>query len=287
VKSWALTWLACLPLPAASGGDSQSPPPATPAVEPVPRLATPEQQFQLAVRLKQSLRGKLGRERESLLLQAVAAYRAVREHHPLQRGLGAEAAFRAGELLRSADRAEACLVEFEFARELGARTPFRARAVLEIGHVHRRAGRHREALDAYLALAADATSAGTWREDAELWAGRIYALQGRVEEAHRLFERLAGKAADAVTRIEAFDELALAYVDANDLEAAAGELARCREALSDEALEETELGERVRSALQWMRSIPRLEQAIRARASGVPIQRRADREVGREVRRER
>lgn len=239
----------------------------------VARASNAEEQLARAAELRQTLRGKRGRERAAVLARAVAAYRAVREHFPKEQNVCAEAAFRAGELLRSSGDAESALAEFTLARAGPARGPFHARAGLEIGHVHRRDGRPAEALDAYLAVRAEDGAEARWRDDAALWAGRVYAAEERAEDARRVLEPVAKLAEDPLQRIDAFDELALLYIAARDLEAAAGELSRCREAVGDEALEETEQGERVRGALQRMRCIARLEQAIAARVRGVPIDR--------------
>jgi hypothetical protein len=223
--------------------------------------------------LRLALRGLRGKARLAAVDAAVAAYRAIRREFPEERLAVAEAAFRAGELLRSTGDGEGALAEFTIARDGPGRGPFRVRALLEIGHVHRREGRHGAALDAYLAASTDAAAAVRWREEASVWAGRVYAAQSRWEDARRVLEPVALRAEDPLQRIDAFDELALVFVSAGDLEAAAGELARCREALADASLEESDLGERVRGALQRMRSIARLEQAIAARVRGVRVDR--------------
>jgi hypothetical protein len=74
--------------------------------------------------------------------------------------------------------------------------------------------------------------------------------------------------------VRAYDHLALALIEDDDLEGAAGMLERCRAALSDVALEETQRGERVRNALTRMRAIAELRRAIVRRHEGVRIDRR-------------
>jgi tetratricopeptide (TPR) repeat protein len=218
------------------------------------------------------MRGLEGAARAAARAAAVEAYRAVRVRFPDERTAAAEAAFRAGELLRAGGGVEEALREFESARGLGAGTPFRARAELEIGHLHRRGGRVREALDAYLVVRADASAARSYRDEAGLWAGKAWRELGHARDARRAWMGIARGAEDPLDRVRAYDLLALDLVDSGDLEGAAGVLHRCRLALEDVALEETRLGERVRRALESMRALDRLARAIQRRRLRAPAQ---------------
>ena len=259
---WLLLFQSQAPAPA---GGTKPVPVAGPAVS---KLASAAAQLEAADRLRAALRGLRGSERASRARAAAAAYGALRVHWPTAREACAQAAFRAGELLRAEGDDSAALAEFEFVRSLELRCAWRARAGLEIAHVQRRAGRREAALDAYLAVHDDPRSEPQRRDEAALWAGRMYALLGKPEEAQRRWEAVARRAEDPLQRIDAWDELALALVDAGDLEGAAGWIGRARENLADVALEETENGERVRGALERMRSIRRLERAVAARERG-------------------
>jgi len=232
------------------------------------KLESARAQLEAADRLRAALRGLRGAQRAERARAAATAYAALRVHWPAQRELCAEAAFRAGELLRAEGLEAAALAEFEFVRSLELRCVWRARAGLEIAHLQRRAGRRSAALDAYLAVLDDPRSEPQRRDEAALWAGRMYALLGKPEEAARRWEAVARRAEDPLQRIDAWDELALALVDAGDLEGAAGWIGRARESLADVALEETENGERVRGALERMRAIRRIERAVAARERG-------------------
>lgn len=233
----------------------------------VPRQATAEAQLQFAAAARRAMRGTDGAARETARATAVRAYRAVREFYGDRAPACAEAAFRAGELLRAADDTAGASAEFEIARARGEGTPFRARAGLEIGHLQRRALKLTEALAAYEGVSADTAAAQAQRDDAWLWMGRVYADLGRAEEAARAWERVATSAQDPLDRVRAFDFLALARLAAGDADGAATVLARCRDALSDVAQEETQTGERVRNALQRMRANDDIE---RNRARRVP-----------------
>jgi tetratricopeptide (TPR) repeat protein len=196
---------------------------------------------------------------------AVRAFQAVRLHFPDQRALAAEAAFRAGELLRADGHAGWAAVEFRAAIELGERTDFRARARLELGHIERRAGRWSQALEAFESVIVDRSAGARWRDEAALAIGRLHASQGRAEDARRWLQRAAELGEDPLLCVRAYDAWALSYVDAGDPEAAAGVLALARRALTSVALEETELGQRVALALERMSCIARIEDAIARR----------------------
>lgn len=239
-----------------------------------PRLASVEAEVERAIERKGRARKLRGAERTRALESAVAAYRAIGVHWPEERAVAAEAAFRAGELLRRLEREPEARVEFARARELGPLTSFGVRAGLELAHLSRRAGELEAAHTEFEAVARDERAERRYRDDAALWMARIDLELGRVEVARNAFERLAETAESELDRIEAFDEWSGSFVDAGDLEAAAGVVARCRSALQDVAEEETPLGERVRNALARMSSVRRLEQAVRARQRGVTLEKR-------------
>jgi tetratricopeptide (TPR) repeat protein len=225
-----------------------------------------------AARLRRGLRGLRGDERAQQLRRAVGAYRELCARFAQQPHVVAEAAFRAGELLRAAGDG-AARSEFERAWRRGAGSDWRARAGLELGHLARRAEDDRTALSRYRRVLADTASAPSRRDEAALWAGRCCVELGREEEARDLWEHVATQAIDPCDRVAAHDELALLWLAAGDLEAAAGELERARAGVRDQALERTPLGARVRSALRRMRAVTRLRARVAARREGVVVER--------------
>ena len=233
----------------------------------VPRLPDAAAQLAHARACKQALIGAQGAARARARADAVDAYRAVREHHPRARAAVAEAAFRAGELLRAGGQLRDARAEFGVAVSEGAGTgtEFRVRARLELGHLERRAARHSAALDQYLAALADPESCAHQRDAALLWSGRVYADLERDDEARRAWEQVATEGADSVDRVRAFDELGCLWARRGDLEAAAGEWNRCRAALAEVALEQTEHGARVRGAMESMKTLRVLREAARRR----------------------
>jgi len=244
---------------------------ARPALEEVvPRLSTPSRQLDHARRLKNARRGRSPEERERWSRKAVAAYRAVRVHYPWATRLGSEAAFRAGELLSAGGDPEEALAEFEVALALGAGTPFRARSRLAIGRLRRRAGDLGKSLEAFQGVIADPESSAQHRDEAWLWVGRVRRDMGRDEDARRAWSRVAEHARDPLDRIAAYDFLGTSWMDAGDLEAAAGVLDQCLRALAEVALERTNTGERVRSALGRTRLVRCLPERIKARLRSSP-----------------
>lgn len=244
----------------------------------VPRLESAEAQLAHARRIKRRL-GELGREpgtqaeeRAFWRSLAVEAYQAVRLYHPGRHGVGAEAAFRAGELLRAAGEDERALVEFSWSAESGQGTEFRARARLEIGHIHRRSGRTREALQAFLDVAADTAAEPFRRDDGWYWAGVVWRSDGRLDEARTAWRRVAEQGADALARIQAYDALGLTWLECGDLEGAAGTLDECLVRVGERALEETLEGERVRNGLLRMRLVEELQRAIEQRRADAGAQ---------------
>lgn len=231
----------------------------------VPRMESAEAQLGHARRLKRQMAEKQGDELVFWRKLAIEAYQALRVFHPDARAAAVEGAFRAGELLRTAADDDAALEEFRWAIAHGEGSEFRVRARLESGHLHRRAERWREALQAYLDAAADPQASAARREDAWLWVGSAWKALGRAEDARLAWRRVAEQGSDALARVTAFDELALLYLEESELEGAAGVLDECLRVLSASALEETEEGERVRRALLRMRIVDELPRAIARR----------------------
>lgn len=238
----------------------------------IQRASTAGEQLESARRTRTAALRATGDQRMRLRRLAAEGFRAVRIYFPEERELAAEASFRAAcEFVYAGLEADA-LAEFEGLAELSAPPAWRCRAALELGHLHRRRGRHAAALDAYLRAASTDGAARSWRDDASLWAGKTHAAIGEVQQAQRLFAWMTEHTADVFTRIRAFDEWALTFVAADDLEGAAGVLARCRDATRAVASEVTERGERVRRKLADMRCITELERAVarRRRTVGDP-----------------
>jgi len=237
------------------------------AQEPVRKCDTAEAQLKLATELRNALRGLDGAERDAARVRALAACRALRQYFPNEGPACAEAAFRAGELLRAAGDLEGATAEFQIARGQKGESPFRVRALLEIGHMQRKGKALDKALASFEAVLGDQGATPGQRDEASLWAGSVYRDLQRPTDARRVWQRVADSGEDPLDRVQAFDRIASLLVESGDLEGAAGTLERCKEALAGPAAEETRSGERLRSALQSMRATEELQRAVERRQS--------------------
>lgn len=214
---------------------------------------------------KQALNGQRGDELVQLRLAAVDAYRHVHERWPRSGVVASEAAFRAGELLRSAGEPDAALGQFEIAVGVADGGEFTSRALYEIGHVQRREGRMGLALEAFEELASSAIADDHLRDLASIWYAKVLAETGQMADAERVLKRASKTAKDPVDRIRAFDELILLIVERGDLEGASGWLRDCKLSVAEQSLELTTEGGRVLRALENMRGLKALQLAIAVR----------------------
>jgi len=168
--------------------------------------------------------------------------------------LRSEAAFRAGELWRAAGDDRAALECFRRAREQGMGTRFRTRAILELGHVHRRAERWSLALDAYYELAHTADARASDRDAALYWSGVVCSELNQVAAARRAWRHVARNAERPLDRVRAYDKWALLEFNFGNPQVARDVLAVCDAELKAAALEDTTLGASVHAALMRMRS---------------------------------
>jgi tetratricopeptide (TPR) repeat protein len=236
-------------------------------------LAAP---IEAAARLRWELRGTEGERREQARERAVAAYAAVACDPSASLPVRAEAAFRAAELLRAGGAVEAAAQAFEQCRALEPGGGFGARSLLELGHVHRRAGRAEAALEAYEQLMTDPLATPPLRDQGAWWVARVQAERGEAAAARRAWQRVARSGEDPLLRVQAFDAWIGSLVEAERLEDAAGVLELCRVELRPRAAECSELGARLGAELGAMKGPAALAQAVaerRARRATLPPQR--------------
>ena len=238
----------------------------------VPRQGDADAQLVYATRAKRSLRGTRGERRDQARTMVVEAYRAVRVYFPEARSTGAEAAFRAAELLRSGRLIGASREAFEQAWLLGRGVRIGARAGLELGHLERRRLRLNDALGWYEDVESLGPEFAEERDLAAYWAGRVHGRMGRAEDALRCYERAARKGVEPLQRVRAYEAWIDGLLDQDRLEAAAGVWSLCQGSLRQAAEERSTLGMRVRAALEGMRSPGRLARAVeeRRRSGRVP-----------------
>lgn len=223
-----------------------------PELEPVLRRSGARAQLVHARQLRGRLVGTSGVERERARASAVQAYDAVWRYWPGESLVAAEAAFRAGELLRAGGEVVAAIHAFRRARSAAPHTLWSARAAFELGNVHRRSERYEAALASYTDVFSDPFASSRLRDRARYWAARVQEARGRAIEARLLYECVAYGADDPADRVRAFDRLARARHAEGDHAGARQLGERCRASVARVVAEQTERGSRVRAALSRM-----------------------------------
>lgn len=165
----------------------------------------------------------------------------------------AQAFFRAGEQLRAAGEAASAARAFRGAAATG-RIPWACRALLELAHLERRAGRFGPALEAYESLIEHSDVSATLRDVARSWSARTLEAMGRLAQAERLWKNLAQLAQRPLQRVRAYDRLASLCLARGDLEAAREVLEQCDASLAALAAQHTPQGDTLRAALARMSS---------------------------------
>ncbi|MDP6410886.1 MAG: hypothetical protein QGI46_16045 [Planctomycetota bacterium] len=238
----------------------------------IPRLDHVHAQLDLARDCRGAMIGLVGEARGRARAVAVSAYRAVGRYFPASGASVAQASFRAAELLRAGGEAGAAEAAFRRVAGQACAPVLAARARLEAGHLHRREERALEALAVYGILALDPRTPRRERSLGALWGARVLADAGHLAAAAAVWERVLRRATDPLLRVRASDDWGVSLADAGDFEAAAGVLHLCRLAVAERAAELTELGARVRRALEGMRLVGRLARGVRERhAASTPL----------------
>jgi len=166
-----------------------------------------------------------GDERERALLEVAASYGAVADDdaHPV--GDRAEAAFRAGEILRSRRRADQARRRFEQATAFGAdgtderAMEFAARGLLELAHLRRRASDVEGALGLYSEVGERFSDQARSNAHATTWRGKLLVREGRLDEARALYVGFAASFPDyPLEAVRNMDLLAVAFAEDGRLE---------------------------------------------------------------------
>ena len=150
----------------------------------------------------------------------------------------AEAAFRAGEILRTHGSSELAAERFELAAAVGeasdidAARVFGARAVLERAHVDRRAKQVEAALKRYAEVAARFPERAESVARARGWAVRLLIGDEQLSAAREVVDQmLAAVDSEPLECLRAVDRLATAHVDAGAHTAAHDLVAILRQSL--------------------------------------------------------
>lgn len=199
------------------------------APEPLARLAHEDDAGRAALKSASAARSEASKAPKEARAEALAGvaslYRAIADAAEHDVEVRAEAAFRAGELLRTAKQLQPADEAFRLATELGgqsaeART-FAARALLERAHLARRAKQEPEAIEIYERVRAEFGEQRRSAAHALTWSGKLRLRAGDLAGAS---ERLSGFAREypeyAAEAVRNADLLAVELLEAGDEDAA-------------------------------------------------------------------
>ena len=236
--------------------------PAAPQDPPaVPRQATPSLQLQHARQVKSAARGTRGAARIEALDRAVAAYAAVTEYWPEPGPVAAEAAFRRGEIQRSLGREGPARASFLEVLDLGPGTAFHPRALLELGHLRRRAGEYGQALERYRQVLEIQGVPLRYANDSREWTARVLLDTAEWKGAAEAARSWKAHAEGPVEIVRAADLEARALAGQGLLDEASRVLEGLREDLADLAADPTPEGEALQRAFERMKAPAEIEKA--------------------------
>ncbi|PCH83824.1 MAG: hypothetical protein COB96_00090 [Planctomycetota bacterium] len=215
-------------------------------------------QLQSAKAIKSESRGTKGAARVMALDNACAAYDAVVKYWPDSGVLTAEAAFRSGEINRSLGRPGAAKGSFEVAFDQGEGSYFAPRAILEIGHIHRRVSEMDKALEYYGRLVAIKGVPVRYLNDSREWAGKVHFELGHWDKALLSFKQWSVNSEGPTEQVRAVDLQLGCLLELKQMEAARVLLAKTMEELTPLSEEPSKEGARLKRALERMKAPSRL-----------------------------
>ena len=233
----------------------------------VPRQADAKGQLKHAAGLKKGLRGLKGEERRTQLQSIAEAYASVGKFFPEAGAEAAEASFRLGEVRRTLGDRDGAMAAFERTVELKAHRRFGARAMLEIGHLYRRAKKLPDAAATYEKAAKEYSDLPDQRDAAWLWAGRVRFAMKDNAGARTAWSLVTEKSTDPLDQIRAYDLIAGSFIAEGKTTEAHATVEKCQHALAPAAEEPSSKGSRVKRALERMKSLNKLSPDV-AEADG-------------------
>lgn len=235
-----------------------------PPMDGVAQAESAEAQMAMAKRIKTEARGTRGELRMQRLKNAALAFVAVAHYWPEQESLVVEAHFRRAEILRSLGEGGAARGAFEDAVQASEEgNDYGVRALLEIGHLCRRAKRHVDAIRHYRRARDSQKASLRFQNDGREWLARTYLDLFDWKAAETAAEHWEMHAENTVERIQAEDLRLRALVGRRKLHRVREELEDLRARMQELATAPTSEGEAVQRALEGMKVIRELEKARR------------------------
>ncbi|GJM23402.1 MAG: hypothetical protein DHS20C15_33170 [Planctomycetota bacterium] len=209
-----------------------------------------------------------GEARSAALLAAAEAYSRVSQNERFELAARVEAAYRAGELLRTHGSTELAVERFARCVRLGEAAhveeqpklrEFAARALLEQAHVQRRGKRFAEAAAGYAEVSARFAEVSRRAAQARGWQLRMLLEQEQLDAAVSLGGELVKHLDDdPLESVQGVDRLGAVLVEAGQEPEAQALVERLQQALSPHLEGEGAAVERLRLALQELRVTVRL-----------------------------
>jgi len=196
--------------------------------------------------------------RETALLEVAGRFDAIADNADFDPASRAEAAFRAGEILRARGRLADSAPRFAKAVELGADAPkgreFAARGLLEQAHLARRAKDDATSLQLYAQVRERFADQRRTAATAMTWSGKLLLAAGRTDEAAQMLQGFATEypeyPKDAVRNA---DLLAVELLEAGDETGAKAAVDKLRAAMAPIVDGGGKQAESVSAALKAMR----------------------------------
>jgi tetratricopeptide (TPR) repeat protein len=173
----------------------------------------------------------------------------------------AMAAFRLGELKRSLGKSDEACEAFAKVVASGGSRRLAGRAILETGHIHRRAKELGKALESYRKAATEFSDETGSRDDSLYWIGVIHEQNKDYAKSREAWQAVADRGVDPLDRVRAFDRIALSHIKEGNRTEAHAAVEQAKSALHEIAADPSSRGARVKKALDRMRAIRSLEEA--------------------------
>lgn len=236
----------------------------------IPKQSDAKAQIKFARSLKKETHGLKGEEKREKLKEVALAYASVPSYFPNAAAENAEAYFRLGGIRRSINDREGAMLAYEKTLETNGNRKFSARALLEIGHLHRRAKSFDTAIASYEKIGKDFADQADQRDSGLIWIGKLRFQQKNSDAARAAWQQVAEKGEDPVDRAKAYDLIAGSYLSESKQGDAAATIEKCKQVLAPFAEEPGTKGARVKRALEKLKTPAKLSPEVADADDGTP-----------------
>jgi len=199
--------------------------------------------------------------KKDILLKTVECYRSLLTDFPEAKAECSEACFRMGEIYRSLKMSDEAAQEFNRSIAFLPAQEFAARALKEIGHIHRRAKEYDKAIIFYKRVLHECKEQREQCADTYTWIGKVHLKRKEIEKARGQFigfvEAFPEFPDDGVRNID----LAVGtLIDEGQKDEAAALLNKWRQHFESLLGKDKRLDKKIEKALERMKSPERLKE---------------------------